>query len=407
MDIFVARQPIFDRARRTHAYELLARAGGKDTYDSADPDQTSLRVLDAAFFLIGLPALTGGKPAFVNFTRHTLLSDYPNVLPPESFVIELLETVAPDPEVVEACQRLRAAGHRIALDDVVHGRCPPELLRIADIVKVDFPANTPRQRRLLVEELRPLGVRLLAEKIETHAEWQEAMAAGYDYFQGYFFAAPVVVTGKDVPVARLNALRLLQLIHHPAPDLAEIEDIIKREVSLTLKLLAYMNTAAFGFRRPVASVRQALMMLGQAGIRRWASVVALAETVADKPFELVVTSVVRARFCEELASAMTPALAAEDAFFTGLFSMIDALLGRPMPEVLSTLRLPAGVRDALLGADNGLGRLRDLAIAYERGAWDTVYVRAAALALDVAALPGVYVRALEWGNATSLAAAEA
>jgi EAL and modified HD-GYP domain-containing signal transduction protein len=401
LDVFVARQPIFDRSRRTFAYELLFRDGRTDTYVAPDPDQASLRVLDAAFFLIGPEQITGGKPAFVNFTRDTLVKGYAAIVPSPSIVIELLETVEPDPEVLEACASLRRAGHLVALDDVVQGAVPPALLEVVDIVKVDFLLNGPRERRELAQEYRPRGLRLLAEKVETEEDWRQALDAGYDYFQGYFFSRPVIMARKDVPPLRTNLLKLLHEINRPDVEVAHVEAIIKREVSLTLKLLTYMNLAGFGFRQKVTSVRQALLLLGTHGLRKWASVVALADAGTDKPFELVVTSVVRAKLCERLASRALRDDLADDGFFLGLFSMLDVLFGRPLQEVLDTVPVAEHVRNALLGEDGPLRRLFEVAVAYERGEWAEVSRLASALALDEREFPELYLRAIEWGNSTA------
>jgi EAL and modified HD-GYP domain-containing signal transduction protein len=401
MDVFVARQPIFDRSRRTFAYELLFRDGRSDTYVATDPDQASLRVLDTAFFLIGPEQITGGKRAFVNFTRETLVKGYAAILPSPSIVVEILESVEPDAEVLEACANLRRAGHLIALDDVVLGAVAPELIEVADIVKVDFLLNGPGERRELAGLYRPRGLRLLAEKVETEDDWRQALDAGYDYFQGYFFSRPVIMAGKDVPPLRMNLLKLLHEINRLDVEIGQVEGIIKREVSLTVKLLTYMNLAGFGFRQKVTSVKQALLLLGTQGVRKWASVVALADAGADKPFELVVTSVVRAKLCERLVSRVLGDDRADDGFFLGLFSMLDVLFGRPLAQLLDTLPVADDVRRALLGEDNALRRLFELVLAYERGEWAEVSRQAAALSLDEREFPELYLRAIEWGNSTA------
>jgi EAL and modified HD-GYP domain-containing signal transduction protein len=402
VDAFVARQPIFDRARRTYAYELLFRAGRTEHgAPGGDPDQASIRVLDIAYLLLGIERVTGGRPAFVNFTRDTLVKGYASIAPGSSIVVEILESVVADAEVLEACRRLSEAGHLIALDDVVCDQVSPELLEVADIVKVDFVQNGPQERRRLVEQLRPRGLKLLAEKVETEEDWRQAFEAGYDYFQGYFFSRPVIIAGREVPASRLNLLRLLHRIHQPDADLGQVESIIRHEVSLTLKLLTYMNLTAFGLRQPVSSIRQALLLLGVNGVRKWASVVALASAGGDRPFELVVTSVVRARFCELLAQRAGGEARAEDGFFAGLFSLLDAILGRPLPELLDTLPIGDDVRRALLGQAGALRGVLDVVLAYERGAWDAVARLAAAHGLDERAVAEAYVTAVAWGNSTA------
>ena len=401
MDVFVARQPIFDRMRRTHAYELLFRAGAASTgYDGSNADEASLRVLDASLSVLGLETLTGGKRAFINFTRDTLVNGYASMLPKGSVVVEILENVAPDDEVMAACRTLKDAGHVLALDDFVLGESYEALLDMVDIVKVDFTQNAREDRVRLVERLRPRGIKLLAEKVQTPDDFNHALQAGYHYFQGYFFAKPVVMSGKDVPASKLNLLNLMREINKPDADFQRIEAVIKREVALTYKLLSYMNRAAFALRRKVQTLQQALMMLGEVGIKKWVSMVALTDMGVDKPFELVVTSVVRAKFCESVALRIGLDERGHEAFFMGLLSLIDTLLGRPLPELLTTLPIAEDVRQALLGADSDLGRVCRLVVAYERGAWDEVSALAAALGLSETAAPEIYLKAIEWGNST-------
>ena len=394
---FVTRQPIFDRFQRTYGYEVLLRT---DTVEQ-DPDHASLKVIDTAYFLPGLESITGGKRAFVNFTRDTLVKGYATLIPAESVVVQVLEDVPPDVEVLDACRSLRKAGHQIALDDVVLGSWIGELVEVADIITVDFSQRTAKERKQIVRDLRPLGLKTLADRVETPEDSAQAFEAGYDYFQGYFFSKPTVIAGKQVPVSKLNILQLLREIHRPETNVKQIEEILKREVALPLKLLTYINSAAFGFKRRIGSVGQALLILGESGVRKWASVAALSDMGSDKPFELVVTSVVRARFCEALAAKAGMDARAEDAFLMGLFSLIDALLERPMTEAVNTLPVPDDVKSALLGGEAPLRGVYDLVLAYERGQWGRVSEMSAALSLDEGSLRPLYLEAVECGNSTT------
>lgn len=398
---FVTRQPIFDRFRRTYGYELLFRTDPVNQLPDPDPDRDSLKVIDRAFFLPGLESITGGKRAFVNFTRDTLVEGYATLIPAESIVVKLLENVPPDAEVLDACRTLRKAGHRIALDHVVLGSWFEELAEVADIITVDFSLCAGRERRQIVRDIRPLGLKMLADKVETPEDSVQAFEAGYDYFQGYFFSRPTVVAGKQVPVSKLNILQLLREIHRPETNVRQIEEILKREVALPLKLLTYINSAAFGFKRRISSVAQALLILGESGVRKWASVAALSDMGRDTPFELVVTSVVRARLCEVLAAKVGLGARAEDAFLMGLFSMIDALLDRPLTEAVNTLPVADDVRSALLGGDSPLRPVYNLVLDYERGQWDRVSEVSAALSLDEGAIRELYLDAVEWGNSST------
>jgi EAL and modified HD-GYP domain-containing signal transduction protein len=353
--------------------------------------------------MFGIGVITGGRKAFVNFTRDTLVNGYANIIPKSLIVVEILETVVADDEVVEACRALKRAGHLIALDDVVLGAWSTRLIELADIVKVDFAQNDPEQRARIVKTLRPRGLKLLAEKVETQEDFGQARTAGYDYFQGYFFSKPAIISGRKVPASKLNLLQLLREIHSPATDLRQVETLIKREVSLTLKLLTYMNSVAFGVRRRIESVGHAMAMLGEVGVKRWASVAILFDMGRDKPVELVVNSVIRARFGESLATAVGLGGRAPDAFFMGLFSMLDVLLGQPLPDLLARLPVAEDVREALLGGRSRLRPVLELVRAWEAVDWAEVSRLCLALALDEAAVPGLYLEAVEWGNSTRAA----
>jgi EAL and modified HD-GYP domain-containing signal transduction protein len=396
--VLVVRQPIFDRTRRTSAYGLTLRPVAVDAPGTLDADQAGRRVMQEATDLIVDRKITGGRRAYLNVTRDTLVRHHAVLKPGPSLVVEVVGTEDPDAELIGVCRTLRRAGCLIALHDVLPGGWSPELAKVTDVAKVDVGRNGPTERRNVARYFQSLGVRLVAEGVHTEELWRQAAEASFEAFEGHFFTERGAADGSDVPASRLNVLRLLHGIYQPDADLGQIEQLIKAEVSLSLKLVSYMNTAAFGFRQRVTSVRQALMMLGVNGIRKWAAVIAVAGAGGSRPFELVVTSVNRAKFCEMLATDARMGDRAEDAFFMGLFSLLDVLLGRPLAEVVDTLAMAPDVRQALLGGANPMRRLHDLVLAYERGDWDGVVGWASTLGLDARAIPDRYCAALEWGN---------
>ena len=397
VDIYVAREPILDRFRRTHAYELLFRDAPTKTIGGKGADRATVNVIDISFFVFGAETLTGGRPAFVNFTREALVGGYAGTVPGNLLVVEIFEDVPADPDVIRACRALKAAGCTIALDDVVSATLPAELVAVADIVKVDFSKTSAFTRHHIARTLRRPGMKMLAEKVETEKEFRQALDSGYDYFQGYFFARPSLVTGRAIAAFKLNILNLIREVHRPDVIHARVEDIIKHEVSLALKLLTDHH-AAWGMRRPVESVQHAIPLLDDQALRKWASVVAMAALGSDHPNELVVASVVRASFCEGLLIEMGQADLAQDAFFLGLFSMIDAFLGRPLSEAVERLLLSEDVRIAPLGGDNLLRRAYTLVLAWERGTWDEVALLAADLGLPIDLIVARYKAALDFGN---------
>jgi c-di-GMP-related signal transduction protein len=397
VDVFVARQPIFDRHRQVHAYELLFRSGLDNAFGAIDGDRASAKVIADSFLRFGIHRMTGGKRAFVNFTRDTLVKGYATLLPKETIVVEILETVEQDVEVFDACRDLKQRGYMIALDDFVCDDWSNPLVRFADVIKVDFRATTGQARADVLEAMTYRKIKGLAEKVETRAEFDEAIDLGYAYLQGYFFSKPLVLSGRDVPGFKLRYVEMLKEINRPQLDFAQIEAIIKREPSLTYKLLTYINSVAFGLRQRITSVGQALALLGEDAVKKWASVVTLAGLAQDQPAELVVTSLVRARFCELIAPSVKLPSRAGELFLMGLFSLLDTITGRPMAELLADLPLADDVKLALLGNRTRLFDVLSCLAAYERGEWETFALYAAKLRLDESAVARLYLDAVSWG----------
>lgn len=396
MDIFVARQPIFDRRRTVVAYELLFRSSLDNFFGKNDPNRASLQMMDTTLLGFGLDALLGDKVGFFNASRDVLIREHWAVLPSARTVIEVLETIEPDEEVAAACRAIRAAGYRLALDDFVFRPEYERLLPFADYIKIDFLQTTGAERADVVSRFAARGIHMLAEKVETYADFQEGLDAGYEYFQGYFFCKPEMVSGKDVPAIKTNLLRLIQEVNRPEVDFDRLEDLIKREVALSVKLLRYLHSAGFGWRHDVSTIGQALRVLGERATRKWASLVALTLIGEDKPQELVTTSLVRAQFCEELGAKGARPDTKADLFLTGLLSTLDALLDRPLPQVLEQMSISEEIQHALLGGDNLLGDTLALATSYDRADWDRVSALAGRIGYLERAVPEAYRRAVEW-----------
>lgn len=398
MDTFIARQPIFDRQERLYAYELLFRSGLDNIFTHPDPDQASAKVMADSLLLLGLKAIIGGKRAFINVTRHVLVNEYAALFPKATTVVEILETVEEDPEVILACRSLKKAGYLIALDDFSPQRPATALTALADIIKVDFLTMGLPEQRAMVRRFAPAGIRLLAEKVETYAVFREAMEMEYTYFQGYFFAKPAILRAKGIPEFKLNYLRMLGEILRPEVDFKRLEAIIRQDVTLSYKLLRYINSAFFGLRSTVHSILDALLLVGEREIKKWVALISMASMSKDKPEELVVEAAVRARFCETLAPLAGLAHRAADLFLIGLFSLIDAILDQPLPVALQEIPLADDVRSALLEKEGSLGGLYECALAYMGGDWQKLSGQAARLGIDEAKTPQLYRAALEWAE---------
>jgi EAL and modified HD-GYP domain-containing signal transduction protein len=393
---FVARQPIFDRSQKVFAYELLFRAGLDNYFDDSDPDQASSRVIADSFLLFGIEELTGNALAFINFTRNLLVKEFALALPANLLVVEVLETVEPEDDVLAACRRLKKKGYKLALDDFVYHEKFRPLLDLADVVKVDFLNSTPEERRALARGLIPSGVKLLAEKVETREHFDEGMELGYSYFQGYFFCKPIIVSQKDIPPFKLHFLRILQEMNRPEMDFGRLANTIESEVAISYKLLRYINSAAFGLRTKVGSIRQAVTLLGENEIRKWASLLALSNMASDKPLELVLNSLIRAKFCELVGQSAGLLDRRSDLFLMGLFSRLDAVLGRPMEDALSKVPVAEEVRKALLGERNRFRSILAMFDIMERAAWDKLGNFARELSIGESVAAKSYIEAIQF-----------
>jgi c-di-GMP-related signal transduction protein len=396
MKAFVARQPIFNRSGQVVAYELLFRSGDMEAYDAPDGDEATASVISTAFLLLGMDKATNKKRAFINFTRNLLRKNIVAHLPPQEVVIEILENIEPDEELLTLCAQLKRSGYVIALDDFIFSRKFEPLIALADIIKVDFLATVGPERGAVMGRTGNPAIKYLAEKVETRADFEEAVSLGYSYFQGYFFSKPEILSEHDVPSYKAQYVRILHEIHRPDLDYGRLEEIIKHDVAFSYKLLKYINSAYFGFNSKVHSVRQALVLLGKRKVAQWISLLILRELGRESPEEIMVLSVTRAKFGEVLVQQMKMKELSADAFMMGMFSLLDCFLNRPLAEILEELPVSASVRDALLGADNTLGNVYELIVSYEKGRWSNLSYCAAKCNIEEEEIPGLYLQSLQW-----------
>lgn len=396
--VFVARQPILDGQQNTYAYELLFRSGLESRCNFTDGDSATLDVIANTFLEIGVDDLTAGKPCFINFTRKLLLQNVPQLLPPELMVVEILEDIEPDKDVLWACRGLCDAGYTLALDDFVLADQGSPFLDVTKIVKVDFMGTTPDQRRTIAADLNERGILALAEKVETAEEFEQAEHDGYAYFQGYFFSKPVVHEGKALEGNNLTYLRLLQEVSRPELSYQELETTIKQDVSLTYRLLRFINSAWFGLRHEIDSIHHALVWLGPPEIRKWFSLVCLRNMATDKPGELMIEGITRAKMAESLAEHLDLDQQKSELFLMGMFSILDALLDKPMPEILPDLPINPEIKSALLGQSCRFRQVLDAVIAFERGDWGTFSAHAATLGLPEDAVQAALTESVKWAT---------
>jgi EAL and modified HD-GYP domain-containing signal transduction protein len=393
----VARQPIFDRQEKVFGYELLFRDGLENAF-SGDLDEASRVTLDRSL-LIGLDVLCDGRRAFVNCTRDTLLKGLVTLLPATSTVVEVLETVPADPEVVAACRSLKDAGYMIALDDYVANDPREALAELADIIKVEMLLTTEEQRTALMKQFGAGRCRMLAEKIETHAEFARARDQGFVYFQGYFFRRPEMMQTHDMPAHQLHFLRMLQEVSRPQLNFGELEKLVKAEASVCYRLLRYLNSPMFSFQNEIHSVRHALSILGERDIRRWVRLVAAVSAAQGRPSDLLLAALVRGRFGELLTPQVQHG--ESDLFLLGLLSLIDAMLEMPMAEVLEKIPLDRATKAVLLGEPSELRPVFQLMLAHESAEWEAAGELSARLNLDSEQVAADYWQAQQWAREVS------
>ncbi|MEQ1760213.1 MAG: HDOD domain-containing protein [Vicinamibacterales bacterium] len=401
--VFVARQPILNTAGQVFGYELLYRAGADALSCEVTADLAASRVLSDAVLNLGLDTLTSGKKAFMNVSRTLLLSGHATLLPPRSVVLEVLETVTVDDAVIQTCKTLRAKGYSIALDDYLPGLDADRLLPFVNFVKVDV-LNTTRDQWVSIRRAMPSYVTMVAEKVENADVYEDLKKLGYHLFQGYYFCRPKMFKAGALSGHRLAYAQLLMALNNENVTVAQVEDLIKHDASLSYRVLRCINSAAYGIRRQIQSIRQAVVLLGLDQVRKWASVWALAGLNEGASAELVTVAILRARACELLAQSVLTREQSSEYFLLGLCSLLDVILRKPMEEALSELPISDTVRDALLGVDNRARQVLDAVIAYERANWDDAAAGAEKAGIALAALPEAYADALRWANEMKQAA---
>lgn len=399
-EAFIGRQAILDQKKNVYAYEILFRSGLKNAFDpSLDGNVATQSVMVNTMLDFGMKKLVSDKKAFINFTEKNLLNRAPQLLPADSIVVEILETVQPTPAILEAVQELKDEGYKIALDDFVLLPGYEPLIDMADIIKVDFRITEDPEERKRLREILPGHVRLLAEKIETEEEFHQALEYGYVLFQGYFFCKPVVLHKKKLTSNALSQIRLLKEVNRQDFDFSAIINVISSDTNLVHKLLTYINSVGIGLTYHISNLRQAAVLLGSGGMRRWVTLISLQTFSEDKPPELFTISLLRAKFCELIAHEIKrPDLTPDTGFLLGMFSLLDVLLSQPMEEVLKEVGLSSELNAALLGEDNILRHVLDLVIAYEQGDWDKVIACCRCENIPVEHLQPCYDEVLKWYN---------
>lgn len=399
MEVYVARQPIFYKNKKLYGYELLFRDGISNVFPVIDGDTATSKLLSNSFLSIGMNQLVGGKTAFINFTQGLLVKRIPMMFPVEKMVVEILEDVEPDEQVINACLDIVSAGYAIALDDFVFKAELRPLIELASIIKIDFKLTPIEQIDQMVRLFKGYNVKLLAEKIETYNEFEIALSMGFIYFQGNFFSKPEIISGQEIVPAKISLLQIVGEANKKNCSFEKLEKLISREVSISYKLLRYINSAYFRRSCEISSIKHAIILLGEREIKRFISMVATAELASDKPHELVRSSIIRARFCELLGMNSQNGADISGLFLMGLFSLIDAMLDNKMADIMNRLPLSKNIKEALLEEKGDLADYLRLVSSYEAANWEECSLMVSKIELNENDIPGFYQDAVIWADA--------
>lgn len=400
--LYLGRQPILDREQRLYAYELLFRNGSRNAADVTDGVQATATVIANAFSELGVEAALGNCRGFINIDEAFLFSDMLELLPRHAVVLEILETVPPTAAVIERCQALKAAGFTLALDDVI--QLEPEfaeLLALVEIVKVDIQPLSRIELMQLVMKLKPLGKTLLAEKVDSREQMEQCLKLGFTLFQGYYFAKPTIIAGKKLDHSQLSLMKLMGLLLGDA-DTAELEEALKPEPGLTVNLLRMTNSVGVGASETITSLRHAIAVLGRRQLQRWLQLLVFSsnkQNATSNP--LLLMAATRGRLMELLAAEIKPGNSSFDdqAFMVGIMSLMPALIGLPIEEIIAPLGLPDGVRNALSKHEGQLADMLDVVVICETGDLTELSDKLAVLpGLALKSLNRAQTQALQWAN---------
>ena len=398
MSVFVARQAIFNRSKKVVAYELLFRDSPKNYFPDIAEGQATARLIMENQLNLGTRHITSGKKALINIGPESLKLDLCAFLPCQDVVIELLETIEPTDDNYELCRGLFHSNYELALDDFVYKPQWDRFLKLVKLIKFDIAITPLSEIQPIVTKLQAhKQIKILAEKIETQEDYELAFDMGFDYFQGYFFAKPTMIKQNDIDYNYGLVVAIYAEIMKQSPDIKTIASLFELDAALAYKLLRLINSGVFPIQSQISSLKQALVYLGHERLKKFVSLIVTAHTAGKKPAELMQVCVVRARFCELVAKKVNKSQSGE-AFLTGLFSLLDAILDQPMSLLVEKLPFPDEIKTALLGDKNTLYYILNVVKAYETGSWWALEQAVLLLNIDSAILPPLYQQSVDWAD---------
>jgi EAL and modified HD-GYP domain-containing signal transduction protein len=392
-ELLIARQPIFNRSLEVVAYELLYRSTGSTGQAKViDGDLATTQVIVDTFSEIGLESIVGNKIAFINMTRNFLVGKIAIPFAPNQVILEILEDIVIDKPLILGIEKLDQQGFTLALDDVISAIQIEPLLNVTAIVKIDLMQVDRQLLPALVSHYKQHGLKLLAEKVETSQDYDLCHRLGFELFQGYFLCKPKVIISQRMDSSRLVLLRSLAKLQDPEATFESLEEIIEMDVNLGYKLLKLVNSAYYYMPTEISSIRQAIAIIGFEQLRGWISLL-LMMAVQNKPHELTVIALQRARMCEQIAKA-THQTGPETYFLAGLLSILDALMDVPMIEIMNKLTLAPELVDGLLNHKGKIGRILESVILYEQGNLGAIFTTD----IQTATIQKIYLDSITWVN---------
>ncbi|PIC98454.1 EAL and HDOD domain-containing protein [Sporosarcina sp. P29] len=403
--IFIGRQPILSRLGEIYAYELLYRNSEKNFFPDINPEQATIGLLINTFLSVGIDQVTSGVRSFINFSGELLAQDIFMSLNPDQVVIEILEDVEITPALLRRLRMFKEAGFTLALDDFIlqdQYVTNAQLFELVDIIKVDFIQTSIAEKHRITTFLKRYpSIILLAEKVETEADYQLALKSGYDLFQGYFFAKPDIIKSAEIPSNTLIHLQIIDYFQQDSQSINQLSDLIMRDVSISYKLLRFINSLAFDIPRQISSIKQAIMFIGLNETKKWLQVLMLHDLGSDlqdgRVEALVELSLRRARACELLAKYKRKPNK-DEYFLTGMFSLIDAVMRRKWEDILTLLSLSDVIMDTLNGKQTEMSPYMELIESVERFEWQTVERLSRELAIPKKELSDIFLQALRWSR---------
>ena len=390
-EFIIGRQQIFDRKLNIYAYELLFRGKDLDLTDKNEATRATNQVITDSIFELGLNNLVGSHKAFINFTTQNILEKTPLYLPQDRIVIEVLENVSVDSAIIKNLRDFSRQGYTIALDDFVFSDEWEPLVEIADIIKLDVLEMGESKTRDIVRQLKPYNVSMLAEKVESHEDFQYLSELGCEYFQGFFFSKPNIVAGKRLGVNQRAAMKLLSIVNDPDVGFEDLSETISQDMGLSYKLLHYMNSAFFSLPGKIDSIQHAISYLGLKEVKRWSNILTLA-SLSSKPEAVLQNSLIRGKMCEQLGDLTGDN--ADNFFLVGMLSCLDSLLDIPLEDALQQLPLADEIVPAILHKQGHAGESLECVINYER--WNIPGMVFSDL--DQESIGEAYVHSISWAK---------